>query len=608
MTKDHWRSLAMAGLAFGAATLCGARILRGVAARWPIHAAGFWRIGSGELEPWTMDLVTSGNALSGEFSGQRDLFLVGGRVRGEFSREIVVLTLETDSGKPLAIAHGSVEGATVSGTIDSVPNDSATAAESGDWKGTWYADPPSFDATADATPAADDDTAPPNAAYRTFPNGVRAAASAPPCNDYQVNASSPTATQNEPELGVDRLVNPDRLVAAAIDYSLGPPQVYWYYSPDAGVTWPAGNRGPIPIPAGANKCADPSVEYDTQGRPFIGALAYREDFGAADMTAVIVARSADHGASFSSIATVTSALVSSGESFDKPWMAVDRSVSSPNHDNVYVAWSRTTGVDPTFIDTSIRFARSSPGGASFSILGTALRTANTASDRVVGYPILTTAADGTVYAIWAFLEHAWSADPHLYLEFDRCVSGGATCGGAFRRITEMNFFPENRLPSSFINVGTIPSMAVDSAGGAAMYIVWNEFRRDLAPSARNGDIYFTRSIDNGDTWTPKAALVSDSLDEFMPAVTVDSNHFVRVTYYRRTSPSSNSFNAYEVSSANGGVTFSAPIKLNCGPDITPIEGGIGDYIGNDAAFLRHHVWMDTRQGSQDVYLATTSGC
>jgi hypothetical protein len=157
-------------------------------------------------------------------------------------------------------------------------------------------------------------------------------------------------------------------------------------------------------------------------------------------------------------------------------------------------------------------------------------------------------------------------------------------------------------------VDTYPYPETPSSG--LLYVVWNEYRKDLPVGSRNSDIFFSRSADGGEMWWPKAAVVSDALDEFFPAVGVDNNHFVRVTFYKRVDFTSDAFNAYEVTSGSAGANFGPPAQLNCGGAISPLisDPGIGDYISNDSAFSRHHIWMDMRNGNQDVYMTTTSGC
>lgn len=610
-------SLFLVVLAFSAAIVCGARLLRAALLQHPIHAAGYWRTESGALEPWQVDLRLDGDSLTGEFSGERNGQLIRGTAAGTSERDSITLVLRSEAGEPLATVIGRVDGATLSGAIEAADANSSDA-QTGQWNGGWYADAPQIDAEPLPTPIAG--PTPISQPLVRKRSGSRAAGSAMECSDRLVNSSAPVATQNEPEIAVDRMVNPDRIVAAAIDYSLsGGPRVFWYFSSDGGNSWPpTPQRGPIPMPTPANKSADPSVDYDANGNPYIGALAYKNDEGPDDMDAIIVARSLDNGATFPSFTTVVSTVASTGAGLDKPWLAVDRSPSSPYQNRVHVVWTEVFDTG-SGINTAIRLATSSDNGQSFPVNPTTIATASTTDQgRVVAYPIVATAPDGTVYVLW--LSVIQNGNPSLMqslIVVRRCQSGGTTCEPGNHQVAEMNTLPDN-LPGAHFTTANIPAMAVDaypypqSPAEGFLYVVWNEYRKDLPVGSQNSDIFFSRSINGGIDWSPKAAVVSEAYDEFFPAVSVDNSHFVRVVFYKRIDFISNAFNVYEVTSGSAGINFGAPSKINCGVPINPLNSdpGIGDYIANDSAFSRHHIWMDMRNapGNQDIYMTTTSGC
>jgi hypothetical protein len=297
-------------------------------------------------------------------------------------------------------------------------------------------------------------------------------------------------------------------------------------------------------------------------------------------------------------------------------LVVDRSSSSAYQNRVHVAWAENaTSGSQTY--TAIRSATSSNGGASFTVNPVIIASALSSDQgKAVAYANVTTAPDGTVYVMWLSAIH--NGDPVLgqfFIRMRRCTNGGTACEAGDHLVAQINPLPET-LPGAHFTTANIPTMAVDtypypeSPGTGLMYVVWNEYRTDLPVGSRHSDIYFSRSADGGTTWTSKAPVVSDEHGEFFPALSVDNNHFLRITFYKRIEFISNAFNAYEVTSGNGGSTFGTPAQLNCGGAITPLNSdpGIGDYIANDSAFSRHHIWMDLRNGNQDVYMTTTSGC
>jgi hypothetical protein len=125
-----------------------------------------------------------------------------------------------------------------------------------------------------------------------------------------------------------------------------------------------------------------------------------------------------------------------------------------------------------------------------------------------------------------------------------------------------------------------------------------------------GDIYFTRSINNGNSWVlPLRAIASAPEEEYFPVMCVDQNHIVHLTYYRSTSTTNRDFsNIFMISSADGGDTWSAPVQLNDEGPFNSDRANIGDYMGMDCSTVRHPVWADNRDGDPNLYTATVSGC
>lgn len=149
-----------------------------------------------------------------------------------------------------------------------------------------------------------------------------------------------------------------------------------------------------------------------------------------------------------------------------------------------------------------------------------------------------------------------------------------------------------------------------SSTNGYIYIAWNDDR------SGNSDIYFTRSINGGSTFASAIPIAAMAQDEFFPQITISSTHVVYVTYYRRTSQAVTTFNAYMILSADAGQTWSTPLQINDGGNISPVDFGggfIGDYIGIDTGTTAqgpriNAVWMDSRRNQQDIYSISAAGC
>ncbi len=138
-----------------------------------------------------------------------------------------------------------------------------------------------------------------------------------------------------------------------------------------------------------------------------------------------------------------------------------------------------------------------------------------------------------------------------------------------------------------------------------------------------GDIYYTRSLDNGDTWSIPIVLNSDQADgdnkaQWMPSLSVTAAGDVQVSWYdRRNTTDGTNYEEWGIESPDNGDTWlaDAPISDVLIPQPEQPDPGIvacyaGDY-NYASAFCNHHyvTWTDGRNPvsghfQQDVYFAT----
>jgi len=370
-------------------------------------------------------------------------------------------------------------------------------------------------------------------------------------------AQMPGAT--EPDLIVDP-ADPRRMIVAALTavFRASSSEVPYpaFYSTDAGASWKR-SRGIPPSHA-----ADPAIEMDARGNVFLSTL----DGSTRDGTppGIVVARSSDGGESFPQVSFAMDPTTpfafpdgsshrlcaKDGNFFDYPKLAVDRSEASPHLNNLYVianAVNFDLDGNGTCETASHVFIRSRDGGLQWdsgqSIPGMRQYTSSIA-----------VAADGTLYI----------SDPTLNTPF--CPTGTGIAlrksvdgGGSFLPATCALASPASFQPGTtwtaadpedagkvaiafsalvgegehvFVirstDAGTTwsaptrvddvlpedggdhlrPSLSISSSG--RLDLAWFDYRhsksKKYSENRQPGDVYYSYSIDGGETWAPNLRL------------------------------------------------------------------------------------------------------
>ncbi|MDX1611960.1 MAG: sialidase family protein, partial [Candidatus Thermoplasmatota archaeon] len=158
----------------------------------------------------------------------------------------------------------------------------------------------------------------------------------------------------------------------------------------------------------------------------------------------------------------------------------------------------------------------------------------------------------------------------------------------------------------------LPSLAVDRTDGphgGNIYVVWMDHSGDDA------DILFTRSTDQGETWSEPVVIHDDPaeelIDQFMPAINVGPDGTLDIVWLdRRDDPEHHLFDAYYTYSVDGGETFAPNLRVSevsSDEQYSHHQNGmvfLGDYIDIDSTpGQAHMVWVDTRHEQADAFIA-----
>ena len=147
-------------------------------------------------------------------------------------------------------------------------------------------------------------------------------------------------------------------------------------------------------------------------------------------------------------------------------------------------------------------------------------------------------------------------------------------------------------------VSMMPQIAIGSNGEIYLVVA----ARPKKFGADDSDIFFYKSLDGGETWSDLKRLNDDETtrDQFMPMIAVSPNGTINVAWAdRRLDPRDVEYHIYYVRSSDRGESWSPNIRVTDAPS-NPNYGlpyYIGDYFSiaavNDDVYV---AWTDTRLG------------
>jgi hypothetical protein len=378
------------------------------------------------------------------------------------------------------------------------------------------------------------------------------------------------------------------------------------------------DMGGLPMPLGAVATAggDPMVVADRNRLSGQTSVFYFANIGtkSGDGRSIIpVYRSDDGGATWSFGRNASPLAPTTDKLQDKEWMAVDTRASGTGAGNVYVCWTRF----PASGWGGIQFSKSTDHGLTFTQRSTRL-SANKVD--VQSCQVAVNPLNGDVYVSWTDasadddapeIHVRVSTDQGSHFFAEHTIATGAraetqvTCDGFFR---DVFIDTESNALSRSIRSETASSMTVNPLTGDIV-VVWHTAGLSGGSEA---DIAFSRSTDRGSTWSPMTRINSTVTgQQFQPSIAANQNGELRAAYYStQNSSTDRKLDLYEVTSTDGGATWSQPDRVTdvsfdrpkLDPNFNPGVAScyMGDYIAvaaaapglGDAAFS--YAWGDNR--------------
>lgn len=394
--------------------------------------------------------------------------------------------------------------------------------------------------------------------------------------------------ENEPSIAVNK-ADPMNLVMASHDFNAPEGGIAVYRSYDGGDTW----LGPVFLnPTYGSFTSDPVVASNRSG--FFFVLYLSVGFG----SDISLAISGDGGATWEVVRALKASPGYYSVLNDKPWMAIGPDPNDPSRDNIYITYTEFVSYGSRY-DITINLIKSSDGGLSFSTPINISQTVTFPPYFVQGStPVV--ADDGTLYVVFHGYQTVGN-ETKLGIWVVRSDDGGET-------FTPPILVAETPVILPFFGGvygfrwGPVIQPFIETGPNGEVYIVF-EADPDGPEGPDMADIFFTRSLDRGETWSEPVRVNDDSgfAMQFFPSMAVDSSGTIHVIWGdKRNDPWGVGYDIYYTYSTDGGASW-APNERVSDITIDPLKGipfFIGDYFDMDVANgTVHVVWTDSRRGA-----------
>jgi hypothetical protein len=385
---------------------------------------------------------------------------------------------------------------------------------------------------------------------------------------------------NEPSIMMNP-INPDILVAGSILNN-------YHYSTDGGRTWRIGE-----LKSSYGVWGDPVIDVDSKGNFYYFHLS---NVTGVDgwLDRIVCQKSTDNGTSWSD---GSFAGLNGSKDQDKQWSVIDRS-----NDNIYLTWTQFDeyGNEDPSCASVILFSKSLDGGESWSspiqinkFVGDCLD-----GDDAVGGAVPAVGPNGEIYVTWA---------GPTGLVFNRSLDQGETW---LQEEILIDSMPGgwNQNISGIQRANGFPITKCDLSGGpnqGAIYVNWS----DQSNGEHDTDIWFSKSIDGGNTWSSKLKVNDDSSNrqQFFTWMDIDqTNGNLHFVFYDRRNYVDDQTDVYLAFSNDGGQSFKNK-RISESPFLPNKDIFFGDYtnitVHNN---IVRPIWTRLHEGELSIWTDITS--
>jgi len=279
---------------------------------------------------------------------------------------------------------------------------------------------------------------------------------------------------------------------------------------------------------------------------------------------------------------------------DKAWTTVD-----PTNNNIYVSWTQFDSYGSSNPNDSsiILFSRSTNAGANWS---TPIRLSKkggncTDSDNTVEGAVPTVGPNGEVYVSWA---------GPLGIMFDKSTDGGLTWLYNDIFVDPMPGGWDISIPD-IDRCNGMPITCCDRSNSlykGTIYINWADQRNGPTDT----DIWLSKSIDDGLTWSPAKRVNDDppGKQQFFTWMTVDqATGYIYIVFYDRRNYNNSNTDVYMAMSKDGGEHF-LNFRISESPFLPDGYTFFGDY-NNITAYnnVVRPIWTRLQNGQLSIWTA-----
>lgn len=270
-----------------------------------------------------------------------------------------------------------------------------------------------------------------------------------------------------------------------------------------------------------------------------------------------------------------------GNMNDKNHLWIDNSTTSPYNGYLYDAWTPFGGSN----DGQIVVARSIDNGVTWQSPIKVSAAVNAGSHNQGVH--IKTGPDGEVYVIWAIYD-SWPSDEKA-IGLAKSMDGGMTWLPSYRIIDNLKGI-RNHAVTQNMRVNSFPSMAVDVSNGpdrGTIYVSWTNVNTPGVNTGQGVEVYMIKSADQGVTWSTPLKVNTDPLgtgkQHYLPWITCDpDNGNVSIVFYDNRNVAADYAEAWVAVSLDGGETFEdfrvSDVSFKPQPIPNMATGYFGDYL------------------------------